>query len=123
MVDFTAPGQLQVVTFGLTVINTAGLAKTVTATLSAIATTDATNTEPEVPKYLLNRTISVTGSFAVGATPTHATRTDYSDNTVANNVIFLTRGVTYRIELSTPSAVAVDRAYAYLLCRSPWRRA
>jgi hypothetical protein len=87
---------------------------TITASIKAILP----DTEEEVPKYLSGDTFSMSLTTIVGTN--EATRVDKTSVTAKK--LYLIKGITYRLILTSSSATAVTRAYAKLILRVRRRR-
>lgn len=110
--DFTPPDDLEVRVMGVTAVS-ASANPVVTVTLTAIDSQEAT-----ASVYTLDTTPTVTVTAVVGTA--HATRYDRQASSTAK--LFLKKGVTYRMQVSSNSATVVDHVHAYLYCRTRRRR-
>lgn len=108
--DFTCTDDWELWVVGLSVWNPDATSRTITMTLTQV---------DGVTKYLLDQTVSVSIA-ATSATEFNATRGDYR---TSSPKIFLVKGITYRLTLTSSSASAVDRAYGFLCLRPRRRRA
>jgi hypothetical protein len=111
--DFTPTAHLEVIALALTGWNPDATSRTVTCTLTAIA-----SNEEAVSKYILDRTISVSVTMPSSGIA-HATRSTFTSST--GDKLFLIPGITYRLTLANSAASAVDRAVGSLVCRTCWR--
>ncbi len=87
---------------------------TITAVLRAILP----DTEEEISKYMSSDTFSMSLTTIVGTN--EATRVDKTSTTAKK--LYLIKGITYRLILTSSSATAVTRAYAKLILRVRRRR-
>jgi hypothetical protein len=110
--DFTAPDDLELRVMGL-FLNSASAVPLITLTLTAI---DIDQNSASV--YLLDQTVTVTCQAVVGEA--NATRDDRQASSTTK--IFLKKGITYRMRMTSSSATVVDYAQAFIYCRTRRRR-
>lgn len=110
--DFTVPDDLELRVVGMTLYS-ASAVPTATLTLTAIDID-----QNSASAYLLDQTISISKQAVVGSTS--ATRDDRQASTTTK--IFLKKGITYRIQLSSNSATVIDRVHAFVYARARKRR-
>jgi hypothetical protein len=110
--DFTPPDDLELRVVGM-FMNSASAVPTLTLTISAIDIA-----EVSVSDYLLNQSIVLTKQAVVGQTD--ATR----DSRLADSAtkIFLKKGITYRMRVTSNSATVVDYVQCFMYCRTRRRR-
>lgn len=113
ILDFTPPDDVELRVIGYSIYS-ASAVPLLTLTLTTI---DIDGTA--APLYLLNQTISITNQSVVGEAV--ATRDDRQDSSTTK--IFLKKGVTCRLQLTSASATAADHITITLYCRSRRRRA
>jgi hypothetical protein len=112
--DITSPDDAQLITLHLRCINSVAVAKTITATLTAIS-----SDETEVADYLNQQTVSAAATFSTAAT--HYASDDFTST--SETPVFLLKGVTYRLTLTNSGSSNVDRVVATLTVRGFKRRA
>jgi hypothetical protein len=106
--DFTPPDDVEVLDLCL-YVNSATASITLTAELTAIDFN-----EVSVPQYLNDQSVTVTVASIVGET--NATR--FNRKPTTSNKIFLKKGLTYRLRVTSSSASIVDYCQIVLVCRN-----
>lgn len=113
--DFTMPDDAELVGMGVSFWNPDATSRSCTMTLKAIS-----EAQSQVSKMIPGGSVSVS---ATGSSASEFNSTGSLRDVAGSGVIFLVKGVTYRLEFTRTDANAgvIDRAYGFLLFQSRTR--